>query len=241
MSGRGVGTDPQQQKIPQDFPQPLGQQSLRLHTAFNPSKHGFLFANHFELSLPLLPNRARFTIGLCGGMCSLALEAYCCKRLLTRQTQPPAPGSSLYRLLWRRQLSSLLPITRPLKILYQTWQGDERLWRQSLREARRLWDLINHAGPQVLILIRTRGLANPFQNHQALATGIEWRNSNREWIIYLYDPNYPGQELTLRLSTDESQPRPRIEYSSGEQTRGFFVQRHCPCRRPKGEPLVTAS
>lgn len=58
------------------------------------------------------------------------------------------------------------------------------------------------------------------KNHQVLAFGYE-AVGNAMVQLHDYDPNYPGEEVSI-----ETDARGHLTYSTGESLRGFFLSRY---------------
>lgn len=170
--------------------------------------------------------------GLCGGMVFAVRDLFEARRPPPSRTDPPPPGSPLFRYLVRRLFASFALPWGPLR--YLLWQalpssdgplGLPGLWERTVR---REWPLVRadlEAGRLCpLGLIRPRSL-NPLvvgRNHQVLAYGYDLDEERGRLAILVYDPNHPdhdGLALTLDLTGRDR----RIGYVEGElPVRGFF-------------------
>jgi hypothetical protein len=61
------------------------------------------------------------------------------------------------------------------------------------------------------------------ENHQVLAHGYETDVRDRLERLVVYDPNHPGQRVTLVVERNGNE---QFVYSTGEATRGFFRSRY---------------
>jgi len=202
-------------------------------TEFSPRFNGFHFANvfpfSFEFNLPFLGrvDLGRVVYGLCGGMCFAALDYLRAGKPITRRTSVPPRGSALHVYLWQRQLDSFSGPVVPLKAIewmLRTNDDVERL--TATKEFPNLRAAIDQGNPMVLCLIRGRGLADPTQNHQVLATGYHLDTATGWVAIDLYDPNHPGEDPQLTMNLDQASEATDLVQSTGEPLRGFFVVRY---------------
>ena len=191
----------------------------QVRTRFDPAVHGWRFPNSFT----------RF--GVCGGMCFRALDLFHAGAPIPDDDRGPGRMTALFRTLTLRQWQSVLTPRTLWKIAKWQMLADEDgedgkpevgartedEWATAKRE-------LDAGRPVVLCLIRTRGVRNPTVNHQVVAFGYEHDPATGRVVIYIYDPNWPGNDkvtLTLYLG----QPRHRLDasQSTGERLRGFFV------------------
>ncbi|MFN2196229.1 MAG: hypothetical protein ACK2UW_08920 [Anaerolineales bacterium] len=200
-------------------------------TKFDPQKHGFHFVNSFEfpylfnISLPLLGPRSigDIIIGLCGGMCSGALDYYHKDKTIPADTNTEKIPLSLFRYLWSRQLDTLsMPVLEKLF----TWAiMDTRLLSRltERNEIPKLRASIDAGQPAMLVLLRARGLLSLTQNHQVLATAYDYNPSTKDLSVKLYDPNHPGQVPTLSMNLSSPWLGLKLSQSTKEPLRAFFV------------------
>jgi len=216
-------------------------------TAFSPPDNGFRFVNRFELDLPVkftLPlvgplDLSQVVFGLCGGMCFSALDYFYRGESLPLANDPEQIDARLLVYLCERQLDSLsIPVL--LKVLeWMLIEDEEVAGRMGRYEIPKLRRQLDQGKPAVLGLIRARGWENPTRNHQVLATGYTLDESSGHLSIQLYDPNHPGQTVSLELKPAPAGSRTRppgwITQSTGEELRGFFV---IPYKRQKLLPVA---
>jgi murein DD-endopeptidase MepM/ murein hydrolase activator NlpD/SH3-like domain-containing protein len=202
-----------------------------VRTQFLYHQHGFQFINAFELKLPIrfqLPfgasvDLSRVVFGLCGGMCFSALDYFHLGEIPPHTEDVKSIDRKLFIYLCERQLDSL-KIPTLLKVFDWMLMEDltlaNRLSRYEIPKLRRMLD---KGEPAVLALIRVRGLDDPTQNHQVLATGYEFDLDEKKYRVSLYDPNHPRKNPYI--SIDVSNPRSGIalKQSTGEPLRGFFI------------------
>jgi murein DD-endopeptidase MepM/ murein hydrolase activator NlpD len=202
-----------------------------INTNFTYLRHGFQFINSFELNLPVkfqLPfgasvDLSKVMFGLCGGMCFTALDYF-------RLGDPPPQiedvkkiDRRLFIYLCERQLDSL-KIPTLLKVFEWMLSEDKTLANRISRyELPKLRKMLDKGEPAVLALIRVRGLDDPTQNHQVLATGYEYDPAAKTYQIFLYDPNHPRKNPYLTLDLSRHKSGFQIQQSTGEQQRGFFI------------------
>jgi len=202
----------------------------RASTAFSPSTHGFRFTNRFDYSfdfeLPLVGkvDLGELVLGLCGGMCFVALDYFYAGGSIPSGTRGPAKGTQLRRHLEARQLESLAPPAGILKVLNWMVLPDGEVARLTAgRESRKLRTRIDRGEPVVLALIREGRVGNPTKNHQVVATAYQFDEQMRQLKIDLYDPNHPGRAPNLAFDLSNPALGIAAKQSSGEALRGFFV------------------
>jgi hypothetical protein len=200
-------------------------------TAFDPLRHGFRFVNAFQfpylfnISLPLLGPRGigDVMVGLCGGMCSAALDYFNDGITPVEERDVEKIPLSLFRYLWERQLDTL---TTPVMEKLITWSllSTRALAKKTAEdEIPRLRSELDAGRPVILGLMRSRGLLSLTQNHQVLATGYEFNPASQEMSVQLYDPNHPGRKPELTMNLAGPWRGIKLEQSTGEELRGFFV------------------
>lgn len=211
-------------------------QSVR--TGFDARRHGWCFGNAFAMpSLAFIDWGARL-LGLCGGMCYAALDYWHAGIPIPPQANAPLPGTLLYRYLLRRQLASMgRPWVLGRIAAWMLRADDKVLALTAEREWESLRARLDAGEPAVLVLVRAGGLADPTQNHQAVATGYALNEESGQVTISLYDPNHPAppSEVTLSLTLPMEEREGRLAQSTGEPLRGFFALHYRP--RQRGLPL----
>lgn len=211
-----------------------------IHSQFSPARYGFLFVNSFDLlprSLPSLGKinlNALTTIGLCGGMCFAALDYFFAGNPIPRQYDTAEIPAELLNYLRKRQAQSV-----NLRVLWKLFRwvvlSDRQVAALTLnRELPALISQLEGGTPAVLLLVGTHGLQNLTLNHQAIATGYTQDPASGEVTIALYDPNHPGMEPTLSLRPNQLLSGVRMQQTTGEIRRGFFVQKY----QTKAPPVV---
>ena len=183
-------------------------------TGFVPSKNGYLFHNSFNYSFTFLGKdiySAQF--GYCGGMSFSAVDHFFRNDILTRQTNIPDEGESLYKEILGRQEDSLLKGSIWWKIFNWQQRPSTGHWHNPYHSMEFLvrrdeWpnvkQHIDKKQPVVLVLIRKEG-PNPLvltENHQVVAYEYIVLNDTTVRIM-IYDPNYPGNDnIYLEFSTN---------------------------------------
>lgn len=173
-------------------------------TTFNPASLGFKFANRFDNHRFIGPLHLNFG-GRCGGMSYAALDYFFSKIPIPSQTSLPVEGSVLSTYIsGRQERSTLNQLDRWIELSFNPfgWRTAE-FFNWGIQEtgggrAEQLKREIDGGRPCIL------GLLNPTNlviHHQVLAYGYD--GSGEKLCIYIYDPNYPGQEMRLRPNVKE--------------------------------------
>jgi hypothetical protein len=211
-----------------------------VRTGFTATERGFRFWNSFEFSasLSLKPITRRpvvlgsVVLGLCGGMCFAALDYFHAPRDIPSVGTVDDVPPELLKYLVDRQLDSLAH-GGVIKVLDWTARADNSLalsvagW-----EAPKLRKQLDTVEPAVLALIREGGITHLMENHQVVATGYDFNDGTNEMVVYLYDPNYPGETPTLTMNLTKPSAGIALAQSTGEPVRGFFVIGYGPMTPP---------
>lgn len=214
-------------------------------TAFSSSLHGFRFSNRFDLlpdvKLPggLEFDPGDFIIGLCGGMCYVALDYFHqgipVPFVDDVEKLPPALRKALQR---RQRESNSLGVLK--KLISWIVKPDGELSRLTAwREFPRLQQKLDTGQPAVLLLVRTHGLQNPTLNHQVAAYGYRLDPDTRKAEILIYDPNVPGAERKLTFTLTSAARDWDLKMDGEEPLRGFFLQHYRSRPAPVGKPKRT--
>jgi hypothetical protein len=188
-------------------------------TSFSLEKHGFLFPNRFNLKKKWVAAKSPFYFGLCGGMCFSALDVYYNNDQAPDFKDPESLPKTLLTHLITRQLHST-GFRSLVKLVVGLFQPTTRLFQTSInRELPRILQELSAGHPVPIILIRSKNLQKPTNNHQILITGYKTENEITQ--LQAYDPNYPGCLTNLRIN--QAHHNPEIIQSTGEIVRGFFV------------------
>jgi hypothetical protein len=202
-----------------------------VRTGFTAAEHGFKFLNSFEFSasLSLKPVTRRpvilgkLVLGLCGGMCFAALDYLHAHKPIPTVANVDDIPPELLKYLVDRQLNSLAR-GGVIKVLNWTARTDNSLavsvagW-----EAPKLRKQLDAVEPAALALIRVGGIAHLMENHQVVATGYDYDDETKEMVVYLYDPNHPGETPTLTMNLTKPSTGIALAQSTDEPVRGFFV------------------
>ena len=97
---------------------------LAATTKFDPATHGFRFANSFEIDPAMFGSTTlkKWNMGLCGGMCSAAIDRFLKDTPIPALDHPPAqkcPELDFFYELFGRQMLTLYPVNW-IKVL--SWQ-----------------------------------------------------------------------------------------------------------------------
>ena len=203
-----------------------------VRTGFLPIEHGFRFPNLFEY-VPPWPfgdrqGRLPYSFGLCGGMCFAALDYWHAGIPVPMAENPPQPGTSLYGYLVRRQVASMVRPEVLLRLTHWVFSNDLEIAPRTAREFGKLRQALERGIPMTLVLVRTHRWETPVDNHQVLAVGYEFDELTQRARIYMYDPNYPCEEIDLDLDLSGPEQGIGLWHQKGDTTRGFFVQAHHP-------------
>ena len=199
-------------------------------TTFVPEKHGYKFVNMFTLelkqNLPLIGevDLEDMIVGLCGGMCFLALDHFHAGIPITPRETVPSAGEELRKRLIRKQIQSLIPPEGILKVLTWTAMEDSFVWRHTAgREFRKVRTRLDKGEPAVLALIRVGRGEDLRKNHQVVAHSYHYYEQSGKVRIGIYDPNLPGKRPNLLFNI--ASPRTGINAKQPNEgpLRGFFV------------------
>ena len=182
---------------------------------FLPSTHGLHFANRWApgptIRLGVLDPRlvgvGDASAGLCGGMAWFVRERFEAGLPIPADTAAPANGSTLFRVIVRRQVRSLDWLRVPLRFWRAASMAPDALAARTLSTD---WPLIRAAiddGRLPLVgLIRHHGL-DPMQldrDHQVLAFAyaVDDGPGGPTITLRLYDPNWPDRDdVTVTMSS----------------------------------------
>ena len=202
---------------------------------FRPTRHGFHFANRFPPGPTVMFGAfdvrwlgvGDAAAGLCGGMALTVRDLFEAHVDPPPDTEPPANGTPRFKALVRRQVQSLDWLRVPLRFYdlaaFRPLPPRRPVGDVTLADE---WPKVRaaiDAGHLAIIgLIRTESV-NPFKlaaNHQVVAYG--YRAEPGSVALRVYDPNWPDRDdIEARLYLDPAGPR--LESSSGEPLRGFFL------------------
>ncbi|GAA1108134.1 hypothetical protein [Kitasatospora arboriphila] len=175
-------------------------------TSFSPASNGFQFRNDFTTE-PI--QNLRFG-GLCGGMAYSALDYYYTHQPIPQQNILPATGTKLFNQIYSRQVPSITDnVDKWAELMVNPfgWRTNEFFnWGLQGFNGGRLQELqrsIDAGRPVPLGLFKAgNGGAGP--HHQVVAIGYDlgrYRGDlgafKEDLKIFIYDPNHPGQTVTL--------------------------------------------
>jgi hypothetical protein len=206
---------------------------------FAPKTNGFGFANswpHVPLYEFQLGALAKLTIGdaangLCGGMSFTVADLHAVGLAPGTAAQPTA-GASRYNYIVERQIQSFAGIAVLLRF-YSLMRADrpdrEPLWAEWLGQLggdrhSRSYTMVHQEWPRIRADLDSGRLSmiglirivddDPFKlnhNHQVLAYGYDLDGS--QLTLLIHDPNWPNDEVTLRLDTADPRALVTTTYS----------------------------
>ena len=205
-------------------------------TPFDPTKHGFDFVNDFNNDV--IKNIDFRTGGLCGGMSYAALDYYLAKRPVPRQKYRPANGTPLQSYIYNRQVTSLVPNATKWAELGTNPGGARNAeffsWGLS-SEFANLRAIIDTGRPAPLGLQAVEGTS-----HQVLAIGYKRSSAGALQEIYLYDPNFTNERITLRPNASKKWYEYVGKYDSAKPNkyrwRTYFVDKSYKPKTPVSVP-----
>jgi len=196
-----------------------------MNTNFNPTLHGYKFPNRFEKNLPnfIMKLILRNSVyGLCGGMVFSALDNFLDKSALNQEAKLSELEPELIKYLWKRQFDSM-SFKNYLLLIYKTFQNNHKLIDNTFNhQIPKAIETINKGMPVIIIIIRSKNIENPTNNHQILLTSYKINGPITEFSCY--DPNHPSITTILKISRKVGEET--ISQSTGEIVRGFFVNRY---------------
>lgn len=189
-----------------------------VRTAFAPTLHGFKFANRFKNLTGVFDIT---TGGLCGGMVYAALDYYYAHKRIPQQTYMPAEGTRLQSYLYTRNWNEIErnlhrwgelgfnPAGARNREIFgwglQVGSGRLGEMMASIDRGRPIPLSLQMCGDDCACRGGGGGRVDCPGNHVVLAIGYElgrYRGIQGEHPedvrIFIYDPNVPGQTLTLR-------------------------------------------
>mgnify|MGYP001024518243 FL=1 len=199
-------------------------------TRFDPARHGYRFSNSFANNV--IPEFDYRTDGLCGGMVFSVLDYFYAGMPVPDQPYRPGEGSPLRRYLYDRQVQAITHggnLTRWVEMSvnpfgsrndeFFNWGFEGRLDELKRRIQR---------GEPVPLAMRSCD-EGCMGDHYVLAVGYDfgtWKRetdpANRDQVkIFLYDPNHPGQTVTLKADLQRKQYY--LAESTGSRWRAWFI------------------
>lgn len=208
---------------------------------FLPSVAGFHFPNRWPsapaLKLDLrvpgpVPIGLTLTLGdtasgLCGGMSLAALDLWLAGETPPPDTVPPAPGSSLFRRIVRRQVDSLGFGLAVVRFFHAQASSSRSRARLAIRDA---WPAVRRsidAGRPALLGLVHVASADPrrlVSNHQVVAHGYELDAAVGRLALRIYDPNHPDDDaIRLRLTLSPERTALTFEYGPEAPVLGILA------------------
>ncbi len=198
-----------------------------IRTAFEPSLYGWRLANRFRWG-----PRGRWTYGLCGGLCYAALDHWAQGRPVPPAYDPARLRSRTLGYLRRRQAASM-DLRHLCKLARWLLMSDATVAQKVFAEVvPELQAVLEEGRPVPLMLVRTRGLARPWNNHQVVAYGCSCDAVTGTMRLQVYDPNHVEQPVEITLDPTGGDGAPRLAQSTGEPLRGLFPLRYRPAPPP---------
>lgn len=213
-------------------------------TRFDPSVHGFRFANTFPNNF--IPEFDVRTNGLCGGMVYAALDYFNTSTPLPTQNYEPGEGTPLRTYLYHRQTNSIVDhnhVKWAELSVNPFGSRNAEFYRWGLEGPGGRLDALKReidAGRPAPLGLKgcNEGCKG---DHQVLAIGYDVGSYTgdmgpalRQVKIFVYDPNFPGETLTLVPYPEASQYR-YLERRD-QRWRTYFLNEAYSVRRP---PVVT--
>jgi hypothetical protein len=174
-------------------------------TKFDPAKHGFRFVNDFQNDfIPALNIR---TSGLCGGMSYASLDYYFAGRPVPTQTYRPANRTPLQSYFYDRNVTSIKrQLDKWIELGFNPFGvRDNEFFEWGLRgfNGGRLQELRASIDRGIPVPLGLSG-CNGTGNHCVIAIGYDLgrykgdlKANKGDLKIFICDPNYPGQTMTL--------------------------------------------
>jgi hypothetical protein len=197
-----LGAWPASPPAPKPAPAPA---STARWAKLNPAIHGFRFVNNFKNSFMPPPINVE-TSGLCGGMSYAVLDYYYSGRPIATQTYRPANNTPLQQYLYGRQVTSLLQNLDKWAEVGVNPGGARNTEFFNWGLTARLVELRAFIDRGVPVPLGLKGIGAILErsDHQVLAIGYnmgryagDLGNFKEDLKIYLLDPNYPTETVTL--------------------------------------------
>jgi hypothetical protein len=205
-------------------------------TDFTPKKHGFHFPNVFANKIIKTKWGEIETKGRCGGMAFASLDYYFANIPIpaygTKDSsiRIPPDGDFVADFIYKRLIDSFFTSTSHKFISWTLASDSPKFLSKGVshwtkkKEFPKMKESIDKGIPVILGLVRSRNLKEIAGNHQVVAYGYDYNSINDKITIYIYDNNFPDQEVML--ISDETIPH----FVSLDKYiwRGFFVQDYKP-------------
>lgn len=199
---------------------------------FLPSRVGFHFRNAWPSSPARITGLGPIRIpigdvgrGLCGGMAFAARDRFDRNEAIPAQAAPPGPGEPLFKEIVDRQFDSFGTLfTVPIRFWLSSVASQGARDRDTVRDAwPRIKAGIDHGKPPMIGLSRLAGwnpLAPDF-GHQVV--GYRYDETSTEIRIWIYDPNYPGDDDVWLTVTRRADGGYAMSQSTGEPLIGLLA------------------
>jgi hypothetical protein len=200
-------------------------------TTFDPTKHGFAFANTFNNDF--VKDLDIRTGGLCGGMVYTVLDHYLSGKAIPRQPYRPANGTPLQSFIYNRQVDSIVPNATKWGELGINPGGARNAeffsWGMT-SEFTNLKTKIDAGSPAPIGLF---GVEQD-KTHQVLAIGYETDANDGLRAILLYDPNLPDQ--IVRMIPNAKRNWFQYTHDKSIRWRTYFVDKSHSAKTPPSFP-----
>ena len=205
---------------------------------FQPSRHGFRFANRWPSGPARAWNLGLVHVGigdvgrgLCGGMAFVARDRFERGEPGPTVVAPPAIGEPLFREIVDRQFDSFgMLFSVPARFALAAFEGERRLVRHSVRA---VWPAVRadiDAGRLSMVgLVRRTGLAVTSADFGHQVVAYRYEASPDRVAIGVYDPNHPGDD-TVELVLERAAGGITMAQSTGEPLLGLLA---LPWRPPR--------
>jgi uncharacterized protein YjbI with pentapeptide repeats len=209
-----------------------GSNGTRVMTQFDPTRHGFKFANTFQNNGYYMGVNINFS-GLCGGMSYAALDYYFSNTDIPPNTDTPNEGTQLTAYIRGRQWNTYATQgDKWVELVFNPfgWRTSE-FWNWGVQgfNGGRLEELrreIDRGNPVVLGLFAAGSGGISSSHHQVIAIGYDLgrykgdlKGSKEDLKIFICDPNYPTEIMILRPS--ESRLRYYYELTDAQREKGI--------------------
>jgi hypothetical protein len=183
-------------------------------TPFDPAVHGLKFVNDFSSIVAI----GQFN-GLCGGMSYTALDYYFANQTVPQQNYRPEENTPFQQYIYNRQEDSIEKnFGQWVSWLLNSGENNTSIQANSFAQQFGIVQAsIDKGIPIPLGLDSTK-----IFGHQVVAIGYELGESELDNKIYLYNPNYPGQIVTLVWDSG-AQVFTMAEYPLADTYVGYFA------------------
>jgi len=202
-----------------------------VRTTFDPTVHGWRLVNRCSLG-----GRANHAYGLCGGLCYAALDVWRGGRTPPPHTTAAQLPPSLRWYLWRRQMASMAPRHLAQLASWALRSDQSAASKLATIVVPQVCAALDVGRPTPVMLVRTRGLRAPWNNHQAIIYGYRWSQASAMFTLEAYDPNHPAIPVELAMDLSDATRARGLAQSTGEPLRGLFPLHYRRARPAAGRP-----